>query len=163
MTKQYESSPRKVTLSREDVPVDFAKLYYQHQYDRFAKIESGNISLTNIVVTLSIVAFTFGFKDSADKLNLLNGIGLPIIIIISNLFSIGYTRRGYRYMLTHQARAKEMLRIHTPELYKYDGINPIASPYRWSGRMNIQTLLHCLLIAIAFLPIVIFLWQTIKA
>lgn len=138
-------------------------MYYQHQYERFSKLESGNITLTNIVVTLSVVAFTFGFKDSANNLNLLNGAGLPIVIIISNLFAIAYTRQGYRYMLTHQARAKEMLRIHTPALHRYDGIKLVATPYQWGGRTSIQTMLHCLLVAVAFLPIVVYLIQTTKA
>ena len=75
----------------------FAQTYFNHQYDRFGKLESANLSLTNIVITVSVVAFTFGFENlDFDTLTIVNGLVLPLLIIVANTFAILFIWGGTR-------------------------------------------------------------------
>ena len=71
---------------------EFVRMYYEHQYDRLAKHESYRLTLTNYVLTISALVFTFGYQNTT-QLTVINGIGLPLIIIIANIFAIGYIDR----------------------------------------------------------------------
>ena len=42
-------------LSEDDV-----RMYYDHQYERMGKIEEQSLTFSNIVITISIVAFSAG-------------------------------------------------------------------------------------------------------
>ncbi len=141
--------------NKQNVSDEFALLYYQHQYNRFNKIESGNMTLTNIVITISIGAFIFGFKDL--QLTLINGVMLPFLVVLVNLFAIGYTKRGYIHMEIHRDRAHHILRCFAQQLYDYDKSSQAPRPFR-KGRTWIQTLLNSLFIFVALIPIIIYLY-----
>ena len=63
------------------------RMYHQLQYDRIAQLEQQRLMITNFVIGLSIISFSFAFSD-INKLNIINAVGLPIVIIISNIFAM---------------------------------------------------------------------------
>jgi hypothetical protein len=65
---------------RDKPSPEFIRMYYEHQYDRMAKLEEQGHSITNIILSLSVLSFTFAF-DPNSKPNLVTGVVLPIIII----------------------------------------------------------------------------------
>jgi hypothetical protein len=73
----------------EEINPDFVKMYYEHQYDRMGKLENQTLMVTNVVTALSILAITFSLQGIED-LNILRIIGLAFVILVANLFAIGY-------------------------------------------------------------------------
>jgi hypothetical protein len=132
---------------------EFIRMYYEHQYDRMAKLEEQGHSITNIILSLSILAFTFGF-DPSQKLNLVTGFVLPIIIISVNWFAALYLEEMRTLVRMHGRRAKETLRKYAPTLYNIDTENP-EHPFRIS-RSQIHKLLHYLLILGALVPMILY-------
>jgi K+ transporter len=131
-------------------------MYYEHQYDRMAKLEEQGLAITNIVITLSVVAFTFGF-DSRKVMTLVTGIALPFVMVVANVFAIVYIARSQSWMHTHRLRAKRALEVYALDLYELD--RTTAAPHKdwWLGRVRIQALLHILLMVASFLPAVAYL------
>src|SRR5687768_14137713 len=99
--------------------VDFVRTYYQHQYDRIKALEEQRLTITNIVVSLSVVAFTFGFQD-IKNLTVINGIGLPMLIITLNLFAALYIWRTAQYIAVLRNKAKEVLSRYSKEMLEID-------------------------------------------
>src|ERR1051325_3076845 len=94
---------------------EFARLYYQHQYDRLSKIEDQRLAITNIVMTLSAGALVLGFTG-LDNLTIINGVGVPLMIIFSNLFAIAYILRSRDFMRVHKERARRVLEIYAKDM-----------------------------------------------
>ena len=135
---------------------NFVRMYYDHQYDRLAKHESYGLTITSYVLTISAAVFTFGYKD-VMQLTLVNGIGLPLIIIIANVFAILYLDHTKDFISVHQDRAREIVSRYAPELKE------INDMYKWpkGGFLRIEKGLHQLLTLVAFILLVIYFYQTI--
>ncbi len=139
---------------------EFVRMYYEHQYDRLAKHESYRLTLTNYVLTISALVFTFGYQNTT-QLTVINGIGLPLIIIIANIFAIGYIDRTMDFMNTHQNRAREVLNRYAPELSEINALHTWRKSGFIRSRIRIEKGIHQLLILIACIPFVIFIYQVI--
>ncbi len=116
------------------------------------QLENQRLMITNIVITLSVLAFTFGFS-SGDALNIINGIGLPAIMIISNLFAIIYIWRTLQYIRVHQARAKNLLSKYAIVISEIDKSKPMPFVMFRLGLAKIQLLMHILLVIAMLIPI----------
>ena len=139
---------------------EYVKMYYEHQYDRLAKHENYRLTLTNYVLTISALVFTFGYQNTA-QLTMINGVALPLIIVIANVFAIGYIDRTIDFTNAHQNRAREVLKRYAPELIE---INETHS-WRRSGlirsRIRIEKGIHRLLILVGCIPAIVFIYQVI--
>ena len=137
---------------------EFAGKYYEHQYDRIAKHESYRLTNSNIVLTLSILIFTFGLSGT-QTINVISGLVLPVIVIITNVFSILYFHRTFDYIRVHKKRAKRILELYATDVYKIDQEikwhRGLASKL-WND-WTIQIYIHSFLTLIACLPILIYL------
>src|SRR5215203_3422851 len=102
-------------------------------------------------MTLSAGALALGFS-SIDKLTIINGIGLPLMIVFSNLFAITYGLRSRDFIRVHKERARRVLKEHAEELFEINKslIWPEKTFYR--NRTFIQVSLHVLLMLTALLP-----------
>lgn len=144
-------------MTVDDMSEDLARMYFQHQYDRFNRIETGNFTVTGIVISVSIGALAFGYKEfGSSNLSFAAGIILPVVILLANVFSVAFTRRGYQYMRRHQLRAKEILRVFAPKLHEFDSVKPNSGSFDWGSRKSMQTWLHMLIILAALAHIVLY-------
>lgn len=135
---------------------DDFRMYHQLQYDRIAQLEQQRLTMTNFVIGLSIISFSFAFSD-INKLNIINAIGLPIVIIISNIFAMLYTSRSRKFIKMHQKRAEKAREIFSPRLNIISNEVPkIDSNRDLFNRTRLQIYLHVLLIIIAILPMFIY-------
>jgi hypothetical protein len=41
---------------------NYVQMYYEHQYDSVEKLEAAKLTITNYVLTISALVFTFGTK-----------------------------------------------------------------------------------------------------
>jgi len=144
---------------KREALTEYVRMYYEHQYDRMAKLEEQRLTITNVVITLSIVAFTFGFSN-IQTLTAIVGIGLPFVMVVSNVFAIIYVVRSADFIRTHQKRAKRILELYAQELFELDKSN--QWPHRLLARWKIQVLIHGLLILAALFPAVVYLFTVIK-
>lgn len=145
-TSEHETKP--------EVSETYVQMYYVHQYDRMNELEKERLTLTNIVVTISIVAFTFGFTN-LQNLTVINGIGLPVLIILFNAFAIIYVRHVARIIDTHGNRAKQILDEYAKAIFQLDKSMPWFRRGLLS-RTNIHVLIHILIILTALLPVGVF-------
>ena len=140
------------------VDPDYIRMYYEHQYERMAEQEQYRLTMTNFVLSVSALAFTFGYKD-ITQLNVFNGLGLPLIIMTVNAFAIATANRTSQYLSAHQKRAHKVLEEYAPHL------KSINDTIRWGkvgifgGRRSSQINLHLLLILTALIPVVVYIYQ----
>jgi hypothetical protein len=141
-------------------PVDdnYVRMYYEHQYDRMKAIEGYRWSLTSVIVSLSVIAFTFGFQGQTG-LTIINGLMLPTLIITLNLFAVLYVARTHVYVLMHQKRAKDVLAHHAKELLDLDSKHPRPRGLFGLGLSRIQLIIHIILIIPSLMPLVAYLLQ----
>jgi hypothetical protein len=141
-------------------PLDenYVRMYYEHQYQRMSAIEGQRWALTNIVATLSVLAFTFGFQDGR-ALTIINGLALPIVLTILNLFAVLFVWRTHNYTQVHQRRARATLLKYAKELHELDTAHPVSrGPFGW-GIAKIQLIIHIILLIPALIPFVGYLLQ----
>ena len=133
------------------------RMYYQHQYERMKELEQQRLTMTNVIVGISVLAFSLAFAD-ITKLNIVNGIGLPIVVFFVNLIAIQYTRRSRAFIKMHQERAHKTLETLAPKLEELDGTVPkhFNSDEDFFSRPKLQIYVHFLLMAASFLPIVLY-------
>ncbi len=122
---------------------EFYRMYYEHQYERMSKLEEQRLTFTNIVVTLTVVALTFGF--SIQSLSVINGLILPLLMVILNIFGAAYTYRTLQYVQVHRKRAKEVLKLCASEIYAIDQAISLPDLKLRLGLARIQLLLHIVL------------------
>src|SRR3972149_8359767 len=98
---------RAIDMPAENIPpkeldrqAEHVRMYYENQYARTAKLEDQRLAITNIVITLSVIAFTFGFSNPAG-LTTITGIGLPTVMVIANIFAIIYIQLTYSVIRVH--------------------------------------------------------------
>lgn len=147
----------KSTEKRETV-AEYIRMYYEHQYDRVVRLEEQALTITNVVVTLCVVAFTFGFSN-AQGLNVIAAIGLSIVMILANLFAVFYTIRTSSWIETHGLRAKRVLKDYSPALHELDKTTfaPYPTGILGTARRKIQIALHVLLgIVSALIPLILY-------
>jgi len=139
---------------------EFIRMYYDHQFDRMGKLENQRLMISNIVITISVLAFSFGFGKLSD-LTVINGLGLPALMIFSNLFAIAYINRASRWISVHRMRAKDALERYAPELQRINESSPWIKGGLLGSRRNIQNWLHVLLLITALIPVIVYLKQLI--
>ena len=157
-----------------EIDSEFVRLYYEHQYDRMAKHEEQRQTISNFVITLTVVALTFGFSNLAlfnsqqansqptalPEKNLIVGLFLPVAIILINLFAIIYIRRSFSTGTIHQKRANRILELYAPYLRQIATDVSWSRKGTWWSRSVIEILIHVVLIAIiTIIPIYIFLFN----
>ena len=148
--------PNKTKLPSDD----FVRTFYDHQYERMKALEEQRLSVTNYVLTVSALALTFGFQGGLS-LTIINGVGLPLIIIFVNIFAIVYISRSAKFIHMHQKRAREVLRDFAPVLDAYN--EKIEWPRKsiLGGRTRLQQWIHVLLVLTALIPVGVFIYQII--
>jgi len=149
-----------MVAKKATVDESYVRMYYEHQYERMEKQEAYRLTMTNYVLTMSALAFTFGYKDIA-QFTIINGIGLPLIIIIANIFAIATVNRTNEYIETHQKRAHKVLEEHAFSLKKINGTIVWGKPGILGGRKSIQNKLHVLLIFTALIPVGVYIYQAL--
>jgi hypothetical protein len=135
------------------VDLEFVRMYYGHQYERFSDLEKAQLALTNIVLGVSTIAFTFGFSSS-QRVDLINGIGLPVLVIAINLYAILYYRQSSEYIKTHRKRSKRILELYAEHLLKID------QEIQWkrsSGGWKFYGAIHIFIILVALIPVFLYL------
>lgn len=148
-------------MATKTKPTDesYVRMFYEHQYDRMGKGESYRLTITNYVLTVSVAAFTFGYKDVA-QLTIISGVGLPLIILIVNMFAIAFIDRASEVIEIHKKRAREVLDRYAPELNTINNApNLIIKKGFLGGNRGLQKALHILFILTALVPLVIYLYQ----
>ena len=151
-----KSNGEEVYLNLDDIPADVLMNYYRHQYERMSKLEDQRTTITNITITLSALAFTFGFSMEVGFARIV-GMGLLVIMVLANLFAIIYIFRTQSWIKTHELRAKGILETRYKQLHTFDHVT--HDDYgRWAfGRWKIQVGLHILLLVVAGIMIVFLL------
>ena len=144
--------PKQRSSDKEDF-----RLYYQHQYDRMKELEQQRLIMTNVIVTISVLSFSLAFTD-ISKLNLVSGVGLPILVIVSNLIAIRWNQRTRAFIKMHQKRAHAALEAIAPEVEALD--RSIPKPFDGDKdifrRPALQNYLHVLLIIVSILPTLLY-------
>jgi hypothetical protein len=141
-------------------PQTYIVMYYEHQYDRMAKLEEQRLTITNIVISISAITFTFGFSDPTN-LTAINGLGLPFLMILINVFAVVYINRSGLFIHNHRERARAIIKDHAPEVDDYNSRFSSPPRGRLGGRTSIQAWIHRLLVIVAILPISIFLLRVL--
>lgn len=132
--------------------LEYARIYYAHQYERMAKLEDQRLMITNIVITLSVLVLTI-VVSSSQTLELLPNIELHVLVALANLFAIIFIWRTLPYVRVHQDRAKTVLERYAPDLAELDKSRPMpGGSGRW-GLGKIQLLIHLILILLAAVSI----------
>lgn len=149
-------SDKNLTKPTKQTEPEYILTYYAHQYDRVGKLEEQALNITNIVITLSIVAFTFGFSNTKG-LTPVADIILPLTMIIANIFAIAYIYSTRNWIQIHRNCAQRILEIYASELFELDKSIFNSSKVKFWGRRQIQVLIHSLLIITALIPIVLYL------
>lgn len=146
---------------RKKTAIDFVRVYYEHQYDRMAKQEEYRLSITNYVLSISALAYTFGYQN-ATILTVVNGIGLPLIIIFANLFAMATIDRTRQYALAHRDRAHEVVKRYAPELMEINKLYQSDQKGIFGKRTRLQKGIHVLLILTAIIPVLVYLYQVYR-
>jgi hypothetical protein len=145
------------SLQSDQSEAEYVSMYYQNQYDRIAKLETLRSSITAVITTLTVGTFAFTFSGD-QSLNVVTGVILPAILIISNLFAILYIAITYQTITTHLKRANKVLRQYAPGLSEISKSEPTPP---WTNKFSLahgQLLFHLLLIVISALPIWMYLF-----
>jgi hypothetical protein len=148
-----------MVAKKNSTDLDFVRMYYLHQYDRVEKNESQRQTITNLVLSLSGLAFAFGFKDFVQP-TIITGIALPLLIIGANLFALLYIDRSVEFIDTHRKRAHEILLRYAPELREIDEQHKFKAGLQ-NSRKRIEKGIHQLLILISLIPLGLYIYQTI--
>ncbi|GEM_PF-1993163 len=154
-------APKAKNAKTEVTDGDYIRMYYEHQYDRIEKNENHRLTVSNYVLTLSALAFTFGFQGGLE-LNVLNGLGLPLIVIIANIAAISNIGYTAIFIDVHRNRAHEVLQKHAPELSKVDAKHDFDDDLL-NRRRKVERRIHQLLIYVALMPLGLYIYQTILA
>jgi len=149
-------------MATKTKPVDdnYVRMYFEHQYDRMAKHEDNRLAITNYVLTVSALAFTFGYQN-ATQITIITGIGLPVIVMLVNIFAILYIERTAEFMNVHQDRARTLLEIYAPELQKINQKHIWRKGNFLRTKRGMQKGIHFLLILVALIPVGVYLYQFI--
>jgi amino acid transporter len=154
------------------VLADYVRMYYEHQYDRIATLEQQSLTITNIVISISVLALTFGFSgapnstpasgsSSVQGLSPIAGLALPTAMIIANLFAIGFVLRTSSHTRVHKRRAKAVLKLYASGIFQLDDSMQFPTKGTWWGREKIVLSIHGLLVLVSLFPIFLYLLKTL--
>ena len=143
---------------RKPINEEYVRMYYEHQYDRMKALEGQRWSLSNIVVSLSVLAFTFGFQGQST-LTIINGLELPILIAGLNLFAMMYVWRTLHYVNVHQNRARAILDKYAKELFELDAKHPQSRGPLRLGISKIQLIIHVILLIPSMILLLLYMFQ----
>lgn len=139
--------------------IEFVRMYYEHQYERVAKLEEARSTMTNYVLGLSTLVFAFAYQN-VSNLSVINGIVLPLIIIVANYFPMRYIDRSTHFLNVHKKRARTVLKQYAPELGSLnESISWPKGPGFWWNRQRLEKAIHVVVMLTALVPIVLFLYQ----
>ena len=101
------------------------RIYYRHQYERIAQLENQRQTFTTIILTVSILAFTFGFESNNSGTNgdyfvITQNVILLAVIAIANVMAVSYMRRTQSWISSHRLRAKATLKKFDMALFNLD-------------------------------------------
>ena len=144
----------------KSVDDNYVRMHYEHQYDQIAKHEDNRLTITNYVLTMSALAFTFGYQN-ATQLTIINGIGLPVFVMLANIFAIFYIERAAELIGVHQDRARAILEIYAPELQKLNENHPWRKGSFLRTKRGMQKGIHFLIILVTLIPVAVYLYQFI--
>ncbi len=132
--------------------------YFNHQYERMGQLETQRLTMSNLILGGSVLAFSLAFDD-LEKLNWINAVGLPIAVIAANLMAIAYIWRSREFIKMHQDRADDILDRFAPELAKIalSRPKPRNSDTDPLSRHRLQTAVHVIVVELAFVIMIIFL------
>ena len=153
-------APRTKDTKLKPTDADFVRMYYEHQNDRVTKHEDNRLAMTNYVLTVSALAFTFGYQN-IGSLTIITGIGLPLIIMLVNIFAVLYIERTAELIHTHQDRAHAILAIYAPELQELNEKHVSRKGNLLRTKRGMQKAIHLLLILVALIPVTVFLYHVI--
>ena len=143
----------------EKTDLDLVRMYYEHQFNRVERNENHRLTVSNYVLTLSALAFTFGFQGGL-QLTVVNGLGLPLIVILANMTAISNIGYTATFIDVHRNRAHEILQRYAPELSKVDQMHNFKENLL-NSRRKIEGRIHQLIIFVALMPVGLFIYQTI--
>jgi hypothetical protein len=135
-----------------EVPETYAKMYYEHQYDRLNALESQRLTITLTVVGTSAAAFAV--NAIGDPTSILNNAVVPVIVATFNLFALAYILRIAGLMAVHEKRAKRVLERFAKPLFDLDTTTTFPVHARFGGRSNIHLYVHITIAAIAILLLI---------
>ena len=156
----YVMEKKSEEVKTADVSVTFIEVYYEHQYDRINKLEERQLTITNIAIGFSIVAFTFGFNNQI--MNLATGIALPLLVILFNIFAIIFINNCEIFIDLHQKRAAKAMELYANDIYKLNSSLPSPNLHGLSDRKTIQVYIHLLVIIAGVIPIFLFIQNLLK-
>jgi len=148
-----------MATKKSSTDLDFVRTYYEHQYDRIQNNVAHRLAISNYVLSISALAFTFGYQN-VSQLTLINGVGLPLIIMIANIFAISNITYTAEFIDVHRSRAHEVLQRYAAELSNIDKTHNFRIGLL-NRKRKIEKGIHQLLIIVALIPFGIFLYQTI--
>ena len=140
-------------------PYILVKMYYDHQYERIARLHGQRLRIAGFVMTLSILGFTWVFERGID-LNILNGILLPLIIISANFLSLVYILFTKQWSRIHRKRARQILVEYAPHIYSLQQKIGLPRQISWFSLAKTLYILHVLLSVIS-LAIIAAYWTGI--
>lgn len=127
-------------------------MYYAHQYERMAKLEEQRVTITNIVISLSVLALGFAVS-SAETLSLQANIEIHTLILLANLFALFFIRRTFDFVLVHQQRSKTVLERYAPDLAELDKAVVMPGGTGQLGLGQLQMLIHAVFVLLAAVSI----------
>lgn len=139
-------SSEKDSDTEKESPIELTVAYYQHQYDRVAKLEEHRLAVGNFAIAVSAALLTFSLTTNNPGTQL----GASIVLVAVNIFAIQYGDRTIVYLRTHKKRAKHILQTFAPKIRKMDTeIVWEKSPSLWKAERAI----HIGLCVVALIPL----------
>lgn len=135
-----------------EAQLEYVHMYYAHQYERMAKLEDQRLMITNIVISLSVLALSLAVT-SAQTLTLAGNVEIHVLILLANSFAIAYVWRSQQYARVHQDRAKAVLERYAPELAQLDKAAPMPGDARRWGLGRLQLILHTIFVFLSIVSI----------
>ena len=132
----------------EHPPLDFVRMYFAHQYERFSQLEQYGFTVSNFAIGVSLLAFGLIVKET-EFVDLSDRQALAILVVVVNSIAGIYLMRVYRAKRSHQMRAKEVLRRWAHALWEIDQRFPQPDPTFYFKRSFIQGTIHVALLLAA--------------
>lgn len=144
--------PTDQSAAEQEARIEYVKMYYAHQYERMAKLEDQRLTITNIVISLSVLALGVAVSSS-ETLSLQANIEIHVLILLANLFALFFILRTRDYVRVHQQRAKKLLEQYAPELAELDKTVHLPAGRGQLGLGELQLLIHAVFVFLAVVSI----------
>jgi hypothetical protein len=133
---------------------DDFRMYYEMQYKRMGELENQRLTMSNLIITVSVLSFGLAFEDTS-KINIVNGLALPSAVILINLIAVAHGNRSREFIKMHQKRAKVALTRYAPELAKIslEEVEKRDSNQDALRRPLLQVYIHLVLVVMALFAV----------